>query len=101
MTLAYAFQMTRAARGQKCAFTRFRFELPRALWEAENLPHARGGFFAARETSQEYHAPFLTLLGYYKGQPAAVGGQKYPDANKGFTEKLTENGWEKLPPHPM
>ena len=37
---------------------------------------------------------------HFKGRPTAVGGQNYPWSNRGYTETLTENGWEKLHPHP-
>ena len=46
-------------------------------------------------------AHFYGGFGFYKGRPTAIGGMLYPDANLGFTETLTENGWKKLDNHPM
>ena len=39
-------------------------------------------------------------LGYYENEIAVVGGGKYPVSKGGYTEKLTDNGWEELPTHP-
>ena len=48
------------------------------------------------KTKQEH---WTGTLGFYKGKPTAVGGKNYPWTNKGYTEALTENGWEKLTNH--
>ena len=39
-------------------------------------------------------------LSLHHGRPTAIGGQNYPRSNRGYTEKIGENGWEKLTSHP-
>ena len=49
------------------------------------------------ETKEGHYAGALV---HYKGQPTAVGGMNFPYTNYGYTETLTQNGWEELVPHP-
>ena len=75
--------------------------------------------FTSSETGEKYKScetfdgavveklPFQTkeghwegALGFHKGKPTAVGGTNYPFLSNGYTETLTEKGWEGLTPHP-